>query len=518
MTSALSRKRTVENVVFSAGGQGLVQLITLFVLPLFITNLGEELYGIWVISGILLGYVGFFDFGLTEGIGKYIADAHVKKDPVRLRETIATGFAFLLVVGVLSGLAIVMLRHSILGWFNVSEKNYQLGEIILILTGWASAVNWPLRLAGIVLSSTLYIKPLSVARSIYQSGNSVVLLLMVVAVPDLVVIRIATLILQTAFQIFNFFMLRAYIPEAAISLFNFRFFRIREMSSYSLSMFYFKLLGMINFQIQPLIISVLLSPAYITYYMISTKLFTISNRFTGLFNQTVLPTAFNLKAAEDERKLGILIERGVRYRTLLAGPIAVGCVVLSGPFIKHWVGEAYVPHAVWSQLLGLVILTTPLGVALHVARACSQSSFINWVLSLRAVTTLSVLFLGYQTWGFGAAILGLVGGHLLWGDLVFFPKYCRLSGVRSFLILVAYAKLFCWLVVFAVVGVVVISEKAYASLGEFFLWGFVLMLVQYAVLFMVSATKADIHDLRIVFETVGLGGFASKILLDRKSK
>ncbi len=77
--SFVTRKVLISNTVFVGVGAIVSDLITLFILPRFVTNLGADLYGLWIISKIILGYFNLLDFGFTEGLTRYVADARVKE-------------------------------------------------------------------------------------------------------------------------------------------------------------------------------------------------------------------------------------------------------------------------------------------------------------------------------------------------------------------------------------------------------------------------------------------------------
>lgn len=501
----VSRKLVIGNAVYDAGGLLLVQLITFFILPLFIKNLGAELYGVWVLSGILLGYLDFFDFGLTAGLQKYIADAHVKKDHRALSETVCSGLGFLMLVGLGVGVAIILFRAELAGVFNVSAAHRREAEWILVLTGVASILNWPLRVGPVILSATLHIKSLSVYRTGYTLLSSLLMLGMVAFLPDIVWIRVVTLVLQLAYQLGTFVMGSRLVSGLEYRVSLFRGSRIRGMFSFSLGMFVFQVLGMLSNQIQPVLISMVISPASVAYYTIASKIFTLVTRLTSTLNQTILPTAFNLSAAGDVRRLEILIERGVRYRMMLAGPLGVLCIVVSEPFIRLWVGESYVQYAGWSQVMGILILATPLAIAQHVARACSHLAVINRLFLGRTLAGLAFTVAALPSIGIGAAVLGLILSNVLLGDLVFYRLYCRLSGVDSFPSYLGFFKMSLCMVLFALAGLWAVKLCPVHHWPGLIGFSGAALLAQYGVLFGLFVKQTERHDLALVLQSVGLG-------------
>jgi O-antigen/teichoic acid export membrane protein len=514
----ISRKLVIGNAIFDAGGLLLVQLITFFILPLFIKNLGPELYGVWVLSGILLGYLDFFDFGLTAGLQKYIAEARAKKDHQALCETVSSALGFLAFVGCLCGLAIIVFREPLVVLFKVSPQHAKDAEWLLLLTGLGSILQWPLRTGPVTLSATLHIKQLSVARTTNGILSSVVMLGMVAFWPHIIWIRAATLALQISYQMRTLIMAGRLVPELKIGLSFFRWSRIRSMFSFSLDMFVFQVLGMLAVQVQPLLMGILMAPAATAHYAIATKLFSVISRFTSTLNQTVLPTAFNLHAQGDKERLHKLVERGVRYRMLLVAPAGVGCLVLSGPFLRLWVGDEYLFLAPYSSLLGIMILASPLAVALHVARAAGNIPAVNWLFAFDVVVSLVLMFLGLPWFGVGSAVLGFVIAHVIFGSLLFFPIYCRLIGIGSRDIFVQFFRQFVVAGLFSVAGAGLVQIWSIRTWWELSACAALLAGSHYLCLLKFFVYETERYDLRVAAEQVGLGRWWKVIddLLNRK--
>ena len=94
-----NRELFIGNTVFHVSFKLASQLIALFILPLFVKNLGAELYGIWITSGILAGYLGLMDMGFTQGVMKHISEAYVKKDFIKLSKIISTASVLFFSIG-----------------------------------------------------------------------------------------------------------------------------------------------------------------------------------------------------------------------------------------------------------------------------------------------------------------------------------------------------------------------------------------------------------------------------------
>lgn len=500
----ISRKLIISNVVFSSGGMLVTQLINLFVLPLFIRNIGAELYGLWVISSLLLGYLDSFDFGLSAGLQRYVADAYVKKDHREFNRTVSTGLGMLFLIGVVFGSAIILAQDVMLDLFNVSDEHRITAGKMLVLTGIASMVVWPLRSGDNILRATLYIKTASIIGAIKGVIISVSMLFMVMLVPNVVWILGVSLALRLAFGFISMGISHRYHSCLRIHPVHFSLGKLKEMSGFSLNIFCFSLMGMLSNRIHPVFISAILSPAHVVYYTVMTKVWQLITRYTSLLNQTILPTAFNLSAASDTRRIEMLVERGVRYRTFLAAPLAMVCLVASPVFINLWMGLDYVEYAVWSQLLSVVILITPLAIAQHVARGCGKPGPINILFAFRMVLNVAVTVFLLPRIGAGATVLGIVASQVFLGEISFFVFYCRLCGIKASGIFLDYLKINAAILPFGLLGLWATSVLSLESWIMFLCFCGVFVVIQYLTLFLLFFTETERNDIWLAIESIGL--------------
>ena len=63
----------IKNSIFNVGGWGLNTLTLLILTPFFVWKLTLEGYGIYILLTSLVGFYNLLDFGLGQGIIKFIA-------------------------------------------------------------------------------------------------------------------------------------------------------------------------------------------------------------------------------------------------------------------------------------------------------------------------------------------------------------------------------------------------------------------------------------------------------------
>lgn len=73
--------------------------------PLTLTYLGRDRYGLWNAISALLTWAALMDFGLGRGLVNHLSDAHGRNDTEAAARVVSTGLMALLVIAVLSALA-----------------------------------------------------------------------------------------------------------------------------------------------------------------------------------------------------------------------------------------------------------------------------------------------------------------------------------------------------------------------------------------------------------------------------
>src|SRR5262245_29437690 len=110
--------------------------------PFLVRNLGDSTYGVWVLVGSLVGYLGILDFGITPSIVKYVAEHRARGDQQAINRVVTAG------VAVFSLLGLVCLAASLVAavLFNSIFKSPLADNIaaaVVILAGLNLAITFP---------------------------------------------------------------------------------------------------------------------------------------------------------------------------------------------------------------------------------------------------------------------------------------------------------------------------------------------------------------------------------------
>ncbi|MEI6891615.1 MAG: oligosaccharide flippase family protein [Pontiella sp.] len=431
----ITKKLIITNTLWSAVAQVLVMGINLLVLPLFIKNLGAELFGIWVISNVVLGYLSVFDFGFTQGLQKYVAEARVKGDDKELSEVVVSGVGLLLIIGLLLGGIFWIGASSIVEFFNIQPENQRIATQLLKISALFCIVMWPLRIVDVVLNASMRIKELGFLNAFKTGAQSIVMLGMVYYAADIVSIKWVTTGLMAVCSAYGMVVVKKYVPEICWRPNYFKFQQIKRMHKFSLGMFYLAVLGMLSVRIDNLVIGKLLGMNMVAVYAIIAKPYELINRIGNMMMQTLMPATFNLLPSSTREQKEKLVCLGVKYRTLILVPMTVVSIYAIPSFLRLWVGEEYLQYAIWAQLFSAVHLFMGLASLGNIARADGAMRLVNCMLTVKVFSNVAMSILLTLRLGVGGVIMGTFISNIFFGEVLFGGWISKKMGIRFGLVL-----------------------------------------------------------------------------------
>lgn len=434
----ITRKLIISSTLWASAAKGSVMLINLFVLPLFIKNMGAELYGIWVLSGVLLGYAGIFDFGFTQGLQKYVAEARVTKDEHELSKVVVTGTVVLLTIGISLGIFVYCSAPVIVGFFSIEQEQAGIAVQLLRIGALFSVFMWPLRICDVVLNSCMRIKELSILSGIKAMTQSVIMLVMVFNVCDIIYIKWVVSSVVLVLSLYGIVLLLKYVPEISWRPSYFCFSQILKMQRFSLGMFAVSLLALISVKIDAVIVGKMLSMEMLVVYVIIAKPFEVINQIGAVLMSTLLPVAYNMLPQANDREKEELICKAIICRTVIVAPITAVSIWATPSFIELWVGSDYVQYAFWAQLFVAVHFFLGLKPLANVGRIAGAMRLVNYMMAIKVFVNLVSSILFVRVFGIGGVILGTVFSNLVFGELLFGTRICKVLRVRWLQILKSF--------------------------------------------------------------------------------
>lgn len=419
------RELFIKNTLFNTGFKLVSQLVAIFILPLFVKNLGAELYGIWVISGIIMGYLGIMDLGFTQGTMKFISEAISQKDIVRFNKVFSTSAIFFFLVGTAVCLLILLLNERVLSLLEIDAADFDTARRLLIVSALFSPLFWTSTIIDITFQGALLFKPYSILSGLRTLGKSISMLYMVYFNYDIVTIAIVSNIIHLILWLPSIYILKKEFPSLSFTPSNIDVDIIKEMTPFSLGVFYASLVSILSLQLDNMIIGAAISMSAVTAYAVSSKLFFIGFQYMGLLSGVFQPTSYRAFAENDTATIEKLMEKGTKYMGMLYIPVGIMGIIISPMFIELWMGQNYLPYVVWSQAFMLLfIITSSFGMPMNLVFNSGRTRPPNIVKTISIIinVTLSIALVKY--YGIGGPILGTLAAGIF--GVFTFPYFCRL--------------------------------------------------------------------------------------------
>ncbi len=423
-------KRFLSNTAYNTLATLITQLLGIFIIPLFLKKIGAELYSIYILTGLVSGYMALFDLGISEGLCKTIGEYNTKKQFQKLSELVSTGGKILGLIGVVVALIIYGMTDRILVFISIPEHLEEIARQILHLTALFALIQWPVKIGRIVLRGTLHIREISIVSCVTTLLIAVSLLLSVLNSFDIVLIRSITLFLPVCADCILVYFAIKRVPWTHFDLWKFQPSLLKGSRKFSLGILYSQLMSILAIQIDQLIISKLIGVVYVSQYEITAKPFRSIVALQGGIMGVIMPTLYNMDCASDKSQIQKILNDGIKYRALIFIPICYTVIALMKPFINLWMGEDYLHCALWAQLFVALLVLSIFGVTMSVATVMGHLFLVNLVYTLRIALNIALSITLVPKYGYGGVILGTLGSNLLTGDLFVMPYIVKRCGLQ----------------------------------------------------------------------------------------
>ena len=331
------KKNIISSSLLKIFGLGLSYIVV----PITLSYLNNEKYGVWLILLSMLSWISFMDIGLGNGLRNRLTESLSNNDIRSAKEYISTAYAMMVMIAsvLLFALIIVVLLadwNSIFNTKDIAEKELTLTVIIVIVFFMANFI--------LSLSNQLFY---SVQESAF-TGLTVVLLngtlLFIILIlskktdGSLIFLSLAYGLamvisgaLMTALFFFRYKMLKP-------SLKYIKKDKINNILQLGISFFIIQISAVIIFTTDNMIITQLFGPSEVTAYNIVKKLFNII-----IMGHTIVVTPLwsaytEANSKKDFAWMRLTLKR-TNYLMVLIIVAISSLILLSKPIINIWIGK-----------------------------------------------------------------------------------------------------------------------------------------------------------------------------------
>ena len=340
--------------------------VGIFLTPYVLHRLGDEAFGVWVLTTNLVGYYGILDAGVRSAILRYVSRHKELNDQKSVNEVVASAFYYYLGACLLVILATHLSVGPISRFFSIHSEVLGAFRSLFLLAGLVQGLTLPLIVFASSLEAAGRFDQVYLTTVGCLALRVVAIIYVLHAGGGLLAVGATTILSQ----------LLAYCVQVPLALranpgFTLHPKWIRTAVLHNMLRYGSISVGVgiaerMRSYIYPVLIARFISPIAVTIFALPMKILSFPAEGIGTMTEIMNPLSSQLEARKDFAKLRELIQMSVQSAFLLLAPLAAFLLVFGRELLTLWVGPQY---AVAYRLL--VLLT--LGVGVSSTQCCVQS-------------------------------------------------------------------------------------------------------------------------------------------------
>jgi len=130
-----SRTSTSWNIFFNLLSQAIILGTAFLTTPYIVNKLGEDAYGVIILIGTFLGYLGLLEFGLSDALIRYLTQCIATGEKEKFRIFLWSSVIVYVLIGFLGGILLIILTPQIVYYFLSIPSSLQRATTIAFFIG-----------------------------------------------------------------------------------------------------------------------------------------------------------------------------------------------------------------------------------------------------------------------------------------------------------------------------------------------------------------------------------------------
>lgn len=389
-------------------------------------------YSVYAVVVSVMAFSSLLTVTLTSGLGRYLVDAHARKDDRLITQIVSTmapilGGSALLATAVGCTLA-AFIEHIL------TVAPGHVGEARLMMTLMSLLLGMQLALAPFGLG--LYIRQRFVLSSSIQIGQDLLRIALLFALlrgvgPRAIWVVVASVSASMIGLIVTQVVSRRLVPALRFRLSEMRAGLARQVLSFGAWSFLGQLATLIHDSANPIILNKLATPLDVTTLHLGAMSDQHVRHLSAQATAPLLPLMTSLNAVNDDTRLRRFFLQGCRYDMWAALFVAVPLIVFAPTFVTLYVGPRFLDAATVIMLLfashAFLFSQSFLYKVAHAKARIGAFTVLAFVTNLGTVALSLTLVGGFKLGAIGAALAACIMRAV--SMLAFIPLSVRLTGV-----------------------------------------------------------------------------------------
>lgn len=335
-------KHAVLGFITDLGGNALLIVAGLITAPIILHLTSESMYGFWVTTLSVLGFLALTDIGIGISLTRLVAGMTNEQERPALSRLVSSAFFSFCAAGFVFLLAGIGVSPFITGWFKIPPAEassiisaYQ----IAVLSG---AIALPLSIFSAIITGFQRMAVDNSVRNLIALIAVGITLGLLYAGLGIIALALAMLFTVGASSLINFFYVRRLCPHLAINI-----TLVNRQDLLRLLTFggYFQLGRIANtiaVSADSIVIAVAKGAAMVTPYAFTSKLAVLfSINLASKLPIAVFPALSQMVAMNQIKQLQRVFIVLTRYATRLAAVGAIFFIIVNEKFVSLWVGPQH---------------------------------------------------------------------------------------------------------------------------------------------------------------------------------
>jgi len=336
----------------------LTRIIGLFVTPIVLTYLDKTEYGIWIIIGSFLGYMGLMDFGITGATSAVIAKNNTKEQELEINKIINNAFFLQCIIG-----AVILVVGFIFSFyfpdvFNLENYSKDDAWIVLVFAIIGYAISFPPKsLKGLIRAKQHISLAVWIEFTLFVMTTILNLTLLELGF-GLMALPLGTIAIRLlSYPIFIHYAKKIY-PSLSFKLSLVRKEDIKSLFNVSIWWFLSILAAIVIYSTDTILIGMFLSASLVTVYALTFRLHEVVREWIYSITFTLMPGIGQLFGENNIEKI-----KEVYFKSqivILSLSIYFGFLIYmyNGSFVSLWVGKEYYVGDNLSLIFALMLFIT----------------------------------------------------------------------------------------------------------------------------------------------------------------
>lgn len=408
--------------------------LAFILMPMVIHSLGNELYGIWVLIGTMLGYYEVLDLGLTSGVSRYLTKAVGAQNKEDIKKVASTALFLFSCIGVVILILSFPFAFCLPYLLNIKD-HIRLFQIVTIILGVSISVGFPMRIFGGILTAHLRLDILKVIVMIHQISRSIMIFAAIKMHLEATQLLISLASITAFFSIIEFAVTGIYALKAFPHVQLNRLFIekdiIKRLFSYGSLTSIGTIADLLRFHVDNIVITILLGVSMVTPYSIGYRLISYLRQIVASITGVLSPMYSIYEGANDYDSIRKTLLFGIKATTLLSCFIGFSMLIFGKAFILRWVGQKYNDAFVVMAILAIGFIVAMMqSQGVHLMYGISKHKYVAFMNVFEGLANLILSVILAKKYGIYGVALGTTIPLIL-TKMILQPVYvCKITNIR----------------------------------------------------------------------------------------